>query len=137
VNSARLAKLAVRSARRVDWPERLEDRELECFGDACLVKPLEARLGRGVQQGEEDGQQPFLREIVVEAAVPTAALDEAADACADRLVAVAQDVGSELRARGVQQSSVPGDVRRLYPFDGDGRDARDAADICARRRDTR
>lgn len=76
--------------------ERLEDRELECFGDACLVKPLEAGLGRGLQQGEEDGQQPLPREIPIEAAVHTAALDEAADACADRLVMRA---GRRVRAR--------------------------------------
>jgi hypothetical protein len=79
--------------------ERLEDRELECFGDACLVKPLEAGLGRGLQQGEEDGQQPLPREIPIEAAVHTAALDEAADVCADRLVAGVQDVGCGLGAR--------------------------------------
>jgi hypothetical protein len=78
--------------------ERLEDRELECFG-ACLVKPLEAGLGRGLQQGEEDGQQPLPREIPIEAAVHTAALDEAADVCADRLVAGVQDVGCGLGAR--------------------------------------
>jgi predicted enzyme related to lactoylglutathione lyase len=91
---AQLAELAVKSARRVDRSERLEDRELECFGDACLVKPLETRFGRGVQQGEEDGQQPLLREVVVEAAVPTAALDEATDACADRLVGARRTSGA-------------------------------------------